>query len=570
MYTTSHVVLDALMAAGVSHVFANFGSDHPGLIEAIAERRAERAPLPRIITCPHEMVGMSAAHGFYQATGAAQAVLVHVECGTQSLAGALHNARKGRIPMLVLAGMSPATQEGELRGSRNEFIHWLQDVHDQRGLVRGYMKYDGEIRTGRNAGMMIRRALQLACSDPKGPAYLMSAREVMEEEVPRTADRLAMWPPLAPGALAPDDAAFVARTLAAARTPLVVTSYLGRNAAAVDSLVRLCRRLGAGVLESVPSCVNYPHDDGLHQGVQWNEPRQNEALAAADVILVLDSDVPWIPTVNRPAPGATVLHIDVDPLKEQMPLWHIGAARSFQADAGVALGQILECLDDATLDANVMAARRAEYTARHELRLRAQRALEQPGPGDRVAAPYLMACLRKHLDEDTTVMNEAVTHYNTVSSHLAVSRPGGMFASGGGSLGWNGGAALGVKLARPDRLVIAVTGDGSYMFSSPSTVHWMARRYSAPLLQIVLNNHGWRAPRQSLLGVHPDGYASRASSLDLSFDPPPDYAGIAEAAGGAAGFRIRHTADVEPMLAAAVRTVREEQRSAVVDVSVDG
>ncbi len=158
----------------------------PGLIEAIAERRAEGGSLPRIITCPHEMVGMSAAHGFYLASGSPQAVVVHVECGTQSLAGALHNARKGRIPMLVFAGTSPATQEGELRGSRNEFIHWLQDVHDQRGLVRGYMKYDGEIRTGRNAGMMIRRAFQIACSDPKGPAYLMSAREIMEEEVPPT------------------------------------------------------------------------------------------------------------------------------------------------------------------------------------------------------------------------------------------------------------------------------------------------------------------------------------------------------------------------------------------------
>ncbi len=151
--------------------------------------------------------------------------------------------------------------------------------------------------------------------------------------------------------------------------PLVVTSYLGRNMAAVESLVRLCRRLGVGVLESVPSYVNYPHDDDFHQGVQWNEPRQNATLAAADVILVLDSDVPWIPTVNRPAAGATVLHIDADPLKEQMPLWHIGAARSFQADAGVALEQIMSGLDDAALDAPAIAARRAMYAAHHAGRI---------------------------------------------------------------------------------------------------------------------------------------------------------------------------------------------------------
>ena len=123
---------------------------------------------------------MSAAHGFAQLTGRPQAVIVHVECGTQALAGAVHNAAKGRVPMLVFAGASPFTQEGEARGSRNEFIQWIQDVHNQRGIVRGYMKYDNEIRTGLNVKQLVHRALQIAASDPKGPAYLMGAREVIE------------------------------------------------------------------------------------------------------------------------------------------------------------------------------------------------------------------------------------------------------------------------------------------------------------------------------------------------------------------------------------------------------
>ena len=80
------------------------------------------------------MVGLSAAHGFAAATGRPQAVLVHVECGTQALAGAVHNAAKGRIPVFIFAGASPITQEGELKGSRNEFIQWIQDVHDQLGI----------------------------------------------------------------------------------------------------------------------------------------------------------------------------------------------------------------------------------------------------------------------------------------------------------------------------------------------------------------------------------------------------------------------------------------------------
>ena len=79
MYTASTALLDSLTEAGVSCVFANFGSDHPALIEAIAEARAQGRPLPRIVTCPNEMVGMSAAHGFWQASGVPQAVVVNVE-----------------------------------------------------------------------------------------------------------------------------------------------------------------------------------------------------------------------------------------------------------------------------------------------------------------------------------------------------------------------------------------------------------------------------------------------------------------------------------------------------------
>src|SRR5438105_15537492 len=117
MYTTGAAFLDALNEAGVSFLFANFGSDHPAILERLVEAAKQGERMPRVVTCPNEMVGLSAAQGFAQVTGRAQAVLVHVECGTQSLAGAVHNAAKGRAPVLVFAGSSPFTQDGELRGS---------------------------------------------------------------------------------------------------------------------------------------------------------------------------------------------------------------------------------------------------------------------------------------------------------------------------------------------------------------------------------------------------------------------------------------------------------------------
>jgi acetolactate synthase I/II/III large subunit len=121
-------------------------------------------------------------------------------------------------------------------------------------------------------------------------------------------------------------------------------------------------------------------------------------------------------------------------------------------------------------------------------------------------------------------------------------------------------------MADPQTTVIAIGGDGSYMFSIPSTVHWMARQYRTPFLQIVLNNRGWRAPKFSMLAVHPHGDASRANEIGVTFDPPPDYAGIAAAAGGAFGLKVEMASELEAALDAGLRVVREEGRAAVLDV----
>lgn len=565
MYTTSTAFLDALCEAGVSYLFANFGSDHPAMLESLAEAMVTGRRIPEPITCPNEMVALAAAQGYAQLTGQAQAVLVHVDCGTQSLAGALHNAARSRTPVLIFAGQSPITQGGELRGSRNEFIHWIQDVFDQRGIVRGYVKYNYEIRTGANIKQMVHRALQFALSDPKGPVYLTAAREVMEAEAPPAVGAWADYQPLRPSALPASDVAVLAGELASARRPLVVTSYLGRNPSAVAELVRFCGAAAIGVLDSNPTHVNFPADDPMYQGNQGNEPRQNPVLADADVILLLDTDVPWIPLVNHPKPDARIYQVDADPLKEQMPLWHIPIQRAFRADSATALCQLNEYLQTITLDAPLVEERRAHYAQAHESRRCQLVAREQP-QSDAITPAHLTAAIRERCDAQTIFLNEGITNYKTIADHLRAQQPSTLFTSGGSSLGWAGGAAIGMKLACPDHMVVCLTGDGSYMFSQPSTVHWMARRYRTPFLQVVFNNGGWNAPRHSTLAVHPDGYASKAADLGLSFDPAPDYAGIAAAAGGAWARSVRRPEELAAALDEAFRVVREERRCAVLDV----
>lgn len=573
MPTAATEFLNALAEAGVSYIFANLGTDHPPILEALAEARAEGRRLPQLITCPHEMVALSAAHGYAQATGRAQAVLVHVDCGTQSLAGAVHNAAKGRVPAFIFAGLSPFTQEGELPGSRNEWVHWVQDVLDQRGIVRGYVKYENEIRTGRNVKRLVHRALQIAQSDPKGPVYLTASREVLEEEVPAAApDDGKFWQPVAPGAIDPQAARLIAEDLIAARRPLAISTYLGRNPEAVAELGKLCHALGIGVWTSIPTYLDFPADDPLYLGNQVNAPVANAALAEADVVLVLDSDVPWIPAVSKPRAGARIYHIDVDPLKEQMPLWYFPIQHSFRADAATALKQInahVAAQANGKMDASRVDERRAHYSAIHEARMKELAAREVP-PKNGITPEFLTARVREHLPPDAIVLNEGITSHNTIADHLRRNRPGSVFAAAGGSIGWSTGAAVGIKLANPGKTVVALTGDGSYMESIPSAAHWMARRYKTPFVQVVYNNRGWKAPKMSTLAIHPEGFASKSSDLGTAFDPPPDYAGIAAAAGGAFAAIVREPGDLDAALDEAFRVVREEQRCAVLDVWLPG
>jgi acetolactate synthase-1/2/3 large subunit len=569
-YTTSTAFLEALAEAGVKYVFANLGSDHPGLIEALAQAKAggREEDLPQMIICPHEVVALSAAHAYAMVTGEPQAVLVHVDAGTQNLGGAVNNAMRGRVPVLIFAGTAPFTQGGELPGGRNEFIQWIQDVRDQRGILRNYVKYDNEIRTGRNVKQLVHRALQLARSEPAGPVYLVAAREVMEEAVePYTVDPVG-YGPIAPAALTPDVTAEIAGALAGAKHPLIVTSYLGRNPAAVPSLVDLAELLGIPVVEAMAYHVNFPASHPLHSGYQYHSVAQNPVLAEADVILVLDSDVPWIPAVNRPSDGAAIYYIDIDPLKSQMQSWHVAARRFAAADPKVAVEQIATYVrqNDLVNDAAVT-ARRTEAVRRHARVLAERDAAEQPQDGV-ITPEYLTACVRRLLEgEDALVLTEVVTNSRVVAEHLRPDRPGSVLHHGGGSLGWSGGAAVGAKLAAPSRTVVSLVGDGSYLFSVPASAVWVQRRYGTPALTVIYDNRGWQAPKFSALQVHPSGAAAAADDFHVSFEPEVDLPGVALAAGAGYGATVSSPEELPGVLKEALAVVRGG-RSAVVSVQL--
>jgi len=576
-YTTSTAFLEALAEAGVTYVFANLGSDHPGLIEAFARAKAEgRADaLPKLVVCPHEVVAISAAHAYAMVTGEAQAVLVHVDSGTANIAGAVGNAFRGRVPVFIFAGTVPATQEGELPGGRTEFIQWIQDVRDQRGIIRNYVKYDQEIRSGRNVKQLVHRALQVARSEPAGPVYLTAVREVMEERLEPYSVDPAGFGAVAPAALAPDVVAEIGTALAAAQHPLIVTSYLGRDPSAVPSLVALAELLAIPVVEAMAYHVNFPFDHPLHAGFQFHSVAQNPVLAEADVILVLDSDVPWIPAINKPSPGAAIYYVDVDPVKPQIMTWYTPARRFAAASTKLAVEQVAEFVRSHVLgqpgtaaDRDRLDRRRMTLAERHAQAVAALEEAEQPRD-DVITAEYLSACVRRLIEgTDALVLTELVTSSKVATEGLRPNVPGSVIHHGGGYLGWASGAALGAALATDrTRPVISLVGDGSFLFSAPASAFWAQRRYGAPSLTIIYDNRGWAGPKFSTMHVHPSGAAAAADDFNVSFDPEVDLPAVAMAAGAGFGATVTSPADLPGTLKEALAVV-QDGRSAVVSVHI--
>ena len=197
------------------------------------------------------MVALSAADGYARLTNQPQCVLVHVDVGTQGLGAAVHNASCGRAPVLIFAGLTPYTIEGEMRGSRTEYIHWIQDVPDQKQIVAQYCRYTGDLRSGKNVKQIVRRALQWATSAPAGPVYVTGAREVMEEEIePYSLDER-HWDKVGESALPEPAVATIVDALAGAKEPLIITGYSGRNHDCPAALVELADAIpGLRVLDT--------------------------------------------------------------------------------------------------------------------------------------------------------------------------------------------------------------------------------------------------------------------------------------------------------------------------------
>ncbi|MCL5025432.1 MAG: thiamine pyrophosphate-binding protein, partial [Chloroflexi bacterium] len=258
--------VEMLNANRVDYLFLNPGTDTYPIQEAMAKFQHLGRQAPQAVLCLHEMVAGSAAHGHFMVSGHPQAVLVHVDVGTQNLGCVVHNAQRGRAGVVICAGRTPYTFEGERRGGRSSAIHWFQEQYNQAGIVHDYVKWDYELRCTESMPHAVQRAFQMAEADPPGPVYLTLPREVLMEPM----KEVRVLPPERYGPAAapqadPQRLAEAARLLVAADNPLIIVAAAGRKPAGMAGLVQLAELLAIPVVETRDR-VNFPTDHDLYLG----------------------------------------------------------------------------------------------------------------------------------------------------------------------------------------------------------------------------------------------------------------------------------------------------------------
>ena len=571
-HTAAHFFLEGLVDLGVEYIFANLGTDHVSLIEELARWDEASRPHPKVILCPHEVVAVHMAGGYALATGKGQAVLVHVDAGTANACMAIQNLFRYRLPVMLFAGRAPHTLHGELSGSRDTYVHFVQDPFDIASIVRPYVKWEYSLPSGVVVKEALSRAAAFMESDPPGPIYMMLPRETLAESWDGAA--MPSYPParfggVKSGGVEPARALAVAVALMAADNPVALTAYLGRNPNAVAVLDRLARACGIRVVEFNSIYLNVPQDSPCFAGF---DPAA--VLSQADLGLLLDTDVPFVPQGTKLASDLRWIQIDIDPLKADFPMWGFATDLRIQGDSAIVLQQVLEIVEaraDQTYRDTVSRRIAGWEASRGAAAKRRADVAAQKGRLQAINPAYLFARLQAQLALGDIVINEAIRNAPVLQQHLRRTEPGSYVGLAGGGLGFSGGMALGLKLAQPSRRVIQVIGDGGFHFSSPDSVYAVAQQYQLPIFTVVLDNGGWQAVKAAVQRVYPDGVAQRGDSFQsrLISGRQGEQRRFADIA-AAFGARGEHVADPDDLDAAIQRCLAavDDGRAAVLHVQI--
>jgi acetolactate synthase-1/2/3 large subunit len=404
----------------------------------------------------------------------------------------------------------------------------VQEPRDQGEIVRQYTKLDHRLEHQDNPGAMVSRFLQVAMSEPKGPVYMSIPRETAMLPLPGstrfpTRDQMGVareaWPD-------PTDARRVAEWLIKADNPCIYPGRAGRNPECVAALLELAELLAVPVVDQRGERVNFPASHPL----QGTGPAPKDA----DVIIVMETACPWIPGPDSPKADAKIVWVDPDSVEARyktveycadmwLPVTAAGAARAITEAAKGLLTQS---------DRTRIETRRARLEERKQARNAAiEEAAQKAGQRRPMHPLWVSYQLGKILEPNAILVDDTLGGAPATYAHR--DQPGTYFKSGGSSGGWGAGAALGAKVAKPDVDVVMASGDGYFMFGTPLPALWCAGHYGVPYLSVILVNKSYSTGVGGLRNTYPEGVAVTTENYEGGvFDPPPNFAKLAEAANG--------------------------------------
>jgi len=504
-----HVFMESLIAHGVGHIFGNPGTTESPILDALLDY-----PQLRYIVTLHEGVALGAASYYAQASGKPAVVNVHVAPGLGNALGMLYNAFKARVPLVVTAGQ----QDTRLR-LRGPVLG-----HDLVAMAAPLTKWSVQVERADEFALIMHRALKIATDPPAGPVFVALPIDVLEQETD-----LAPFPP---GDLyrspAPDSGGVQAAVelLMRAQRPAIVVGDDAAGAAA--ELSALAELLGAAVwCEGIRAKQVLPSAHAnFRLGLPFDTVGIRKALDGADVVLLVGG--PFFEEVWY-APGsplpADAVAIQVEGSPERLA-HNIAVSVGLVSDPHAALSALRVAVErgadpgfrDAAARRNE-ALRALKTEDAQAQRARAAKRWDQAP----ISVPRLVAEIEAALPGDAIVVDESITASIDLARTVDFDGPGSYVGARGGGIGQSLPGALGVKLAHPDRPVVALSGDGSAMYSIQAL--WTAAHHELAVVFLILNNREYRILKHNMdtyrqrFGAKPDrGYPNMdLVSPDLRF-----------------------------------------------------
>lgn len=543
--------LALLKQEGVELLFGNPGTTELPLMDALAGQDTIR-----YILALHEGVAVAMADGYALAAGKLAVVNVHISPGLGNAMGMLYDAAKAGSPLLLTAG------QHDQSFNLTEPILWS----DLPPVARPYVKWAYEVRRLADLPRAVHRAAKAALTPPTGPVFLSVPMDILTAEgevdlgAPTRVDSRIRGGPAAVAA--------AAELLARARRPVIIAGDAVARSDAHAELVEVAELIGAPVYaERLAYTCNFPSSSPLFQGEIPRPPSDIRALLARhDVLFSVGGSLFLLslPTeVDPMPPGLPVIHLDLDP-------WEIG--KNYPATVGLfgdpkaslpalaqAIRRHLTPADREAAGRRLADAREAKERAVAELRARARQ------ERDRMPIPplVLQEALADHLPPDAVLVDESLSSGIGQRWLLKSEDPRSFFGLHGGGIGWGLPGALGVKLALPDRPVVALIGDGGAMYTNQAL--WTAAHYHLSVVVVLINNASYRILKQrthALRGI--SARTGRYVGMDLAC-PRIDFIGLARAL-GVPGERVEKAADIGPALSRALA----RGGPSLIDVEVDG